>query len=761
MKRTNLMASFRAKELIAASVVGTFLCAGSAWALPTNWSVHSLDSLEAASRVLEPATKQKTKIMAEYPTVLNDGNYKDASAVHVFPMIVKNTVNVSEVNGASTFCPRLGELVGQINETTDGVWYLFTSSLEQAKQVADALKNADGFKVGNELAFAILGKKRAEQQGFRNQIKAFESIRTLQEEQIADSETMVAKLQAEHDSLVEEATSGYPDTPEMDDLIDDKEDLEDDIATYNMLIKTLEDAGQDASAIIALLNVKQAELDQVISSIDILAEDYRRQKQEEADAVAVTLASKQEKLNDLQDECDNTIDILFEIRTDLAASLGDAEYINAVGVCGQYDAMLEEYTRLNQQFREYREPIIQDAMLVINWAKADFNDLASTDAGYAQGTLRIWDEDVLEAPYTISADSGGYHQRWYNGRYVSYYQPPVVGNLGQIYNIKFNTMDGEVLSTSPMQLKARGIRDGRLADMTIGSQETATDRAGYTRIVVHTGTSNDEETIELDQTLNGDRLQSILTGLEHNPNVSFYAGLGTFCGKLDVEQKDMIEYGNLEYGRSEFQFTPHRENTFSHSAQIDYQIKAQGTPHQATCAVNVHDYSSYRRGWGKRTVSFWPFYKKVTKWDNTTIVDETNGLLTCNFVSTDDVTDADRKKELAALNAMAVSEAYAGFVKAVAKEVEVEHVSADELEEFKEMMPRHTWPPTMMALCGGNPICHLGVAVFKNSGATVNSGSTKVVVDNTVELGMTNHRSFMEILDEQMTSTIEFVIQDS
>lgn len=455
------------------------------------------------------------------------------------------------------------------------------------------------------------------------------------------------------------------------------------------------------------------------------------------------------------------------MRLEIVNNLTLPDYIAAQGKIGQYSAMLRQYTKLNEEFRDYRAPIISDAMLVVNFAKQNFNDLSTFDAGFATGVFPIWDDSALQLPgylatvlsrqiVTETTPYGTYTRQL----------PTVNAQLGTLYDVAFSTQEGTILSSPPVRFSTYRIDQGRvvpLPNMSIAETDPEQKYAGFTRVNIILGSNSQQTDVVSDDLVNNEvNPKKTLRSTGDNPQAELIMGLGTFCGNIEAQQSEVSRstgtgfFVSLEQTR--YVYTPRSGTVFPLRYSVNYSIKAQATPHEARCEFHVLDYYTASRNWGSSSFNFLGLVRRESRWDARHISDLQQQGFFCTFVSPSTETDSDRKKELDALNEMAVAEAYGRFVKTAAKQWHPEQVSPAELEEFKNNHPRHTWSPALQLLCGGNPICNVVIEVFNNIDDIAASGATSIQTTGRLDLTVKTQRSWATTLPGQVTGLIDFKI---
>lgn len=753
----------------------SLLYGGQALALPTEWSVYS-PSLGRAQQVSNGhPSRDKVRLMAEFPQIAGGGRWTDSNLVHVFPEKAYATYDVTSLNNPKQFCPRVGTLFTRINKTEDGVMDILSTGLDQAREIGRLIDDLDAFKTANGSAFQIVSRVQAETSGLNQQIATYnDSIATL-ESVITGLQSQVAALTTSRDAALAEADHGLPpNDATIAALQVEKGTLEQEIANLNMIISSIEQAGVDASVFKAQRTQKQARLNQIPGLIEEAAAPYRAQKKAEADNLQTQINTVQATITSKQTEAAGYRQIVVDKRLEIVNKLTVPEYINAQGTLGQYSAMLRQYTQLNEEFRSYRRPIIEDAMLVLNFAKLNFNDLATFDAGYGGGVLPIWDDSALQLPgylanalsnqsETVSTPYGRFTRKL----------PAVNAQLGTLYDVSFSTREGTILSSPPFKFSTYRIKDGNvtaITGMSIAEEGSEEEYPGFTHLKVILGANSKKTVVASDYLVNkqGNEASAVnpketLQSTGDNPQAEVTMGLGTYCGNIEAQSSEVTRSGDsgffVAFERTNYVYTPRTSSEFPVLGTVHYKIAAQGAPHTAQCEFHVEDYYTASRNWGRSSFNFLGLIRRESRWDNRHIEDLKQQGFFCTFVSPGSESDPQRKKEVDALNELALAETYGRFVMTTAKQWHPEEVSPAEIDAFKESHPRYTWSPALQALCGGNPICNVVIEAFNNVEDIAATGATSIRTTGRLDLTMKTQRSWATTLPGVVDSRLSFRVQ--
>ena len=768
------MSSNRRSRAFAATMAASLLYSGTAFAIPTEWAVHSPSLSRATTAVGATSANGKVKLLAEFPQVAAGGTWRDSNQVHIFPIKVDAGFNITPLTNIRQNCRRMDQLVGRINSTQDGVMDILAVGLNQARQVGQLIDSLDAFKTGNNSAFLVVSTTNAENGGINATIAIFNDIIAVLRLVLVTDEERVTTLTGQHAAADLEAREGIPpNNPQIADLMEEKEALEDDIAAANRRITRAQQQGRPTADLIAERDELVAELAIVDADIATAAGPYRAAKRQEAATLAAQLTTATATRDETAGQISGIQRKVQEERLKLVANLTKPEYIAAQGVLGQYSQMLRTYTQLNQEFRDYRKPIIEDAMLVVNIAKLNFNDLASFDAGYGSGTLPLWDDSALTLPSQITSATANqtrtdtYIDFLGRSRTVTTRLPAVNAVLGTLYDVKFNTQEGTILSTPPAKYSTYSIDEGRIRplELPVGDVDDAQKFAGYTTVrVLHAADSTTTDVVTDVRVNDQVDVKETLRSTGTNPQAQVKLGLGSYCGALagqtsTVSRVDDTGFG-MSFERIRYVYPTRQPGLYPVSYSVDYKIPAQETPHVAQCEVHVSDYYAASRNWGSRTFSILGLFKRTTRWDDRHIEELNEQGFTCTFVTPTPSMTPDQKREVDALNELALSEAYARFLKVTAKEWHTQEADPETMRKWLADHEglRHTWSPSYQLLCGGNPICDVVVDLFKNTGDIAASGATSIEATGRLDMTVKTQRTWATMLPGQVTGQVSFNI---
>jgi hypothetical protein len=708
-------------------------------------------------------------LLAEFPKTAGEGGWMDSNLVHVFPKKAAATYDVTPINNPRLFCPRVEALVTRINTTEDAVMDILSVGLNQAREIGRLIDRLDAFKTANGSAFKLVADTQAAIGGLNQQITFYNDLIVSLEKAIADLQAQATALTKDRDAALAEADHGLPpNDATITGLQAEKARLEQDIASLDQSISLIEQAGVDASALKVLRGQKQARVTEIVGLVAQAAAAYRAQKRVEADNLQNQINGVLDTVYGKQTEIAGYRQLVVDKRLEVVNKMTTPGYVDAMGTLGQYSAMLRQYTQLNDEFRSYRTPIIEDAMLVVNFAKQNFNDLATFDAGFGMGVYPIWDDSALQLPGYVASKLSNQTETVSSPFFgtITRKLPAVNAQLGTLYDVKFSTAEGTILSSAPVQLSTYRISGGNvvpLPNLSIASGISEQKFAGFTRLKILLGSNSQKTDVVSDDLVNGVTPKETLQSTGDNPQAQVTMGLGTFCGNIEPQQSEVTRSGDAGFfvaiERTRYTFTPRSGSApFRVMYSVNYKIKAQGTPHEARCEFHVADYYTASRNWGSSSFNFLGLIRRETRWDNRHIEDLQQQGFYCTFVSPGTETDPKRKEELEALNELALAEAYGRFVMTTAKQWHSEQVSPAELDAFKETHPRNTWSPALQALCGGNPICNVVIEAFNNIEDIAATGATSIRTTGKLDLTMKTQRSWETTLPDQVTGEINFRI---
>ena len=755
------------KQRLSAVAVG-LLYGARAFAAPTDWSTHSPSLSRAENVARTHGSREKVRLLAEFPQTAGEGRWTDSNLVHVFPTTAQASYRITSLNNPRQFCPRVGELVTRINTTENSVMDILSVGLNQAREIGQLIDSLDAFKTANGSAFATVASVEAENGGLKTQITTYNDAIDTLVSVVAGLQGQISTLTTQRDAAQDEATNGVPtNNPTIIALQAEKTKLVSEIADLDTFITMAEKFGMDTSTAKSQRAQKQARVTEIGGLIDQAAGQYRAQKQLEANNLQQQINGVQTTIDSKATEIADYRQIVQDKRLQIVNNLTRSDYIAAQGTIGQYSAMLRQYTKLNQEFRDYRAPIISDAMLVVNFAKQNFNDLSTFDAGFATGVFPIWDNSALQLPGYLASilSQQTVRETTPNGTYTRQL-PAVNAQLGTLYDVAFSTQEGTILSSAPFKFSTYKIDQGRvipLPNMSIGEVDPEQKYAGFTRVNVILGSNSQQTDVVSDDLVNNEvNPKKTLRSTGDNPQAEIIMGLGTFCGNIEAQQSEVSRSTGtgffVSFEQTRYVFTPRSVPVFGVGYTVDYKIKAQSTPHEARCEFHVQDYYTASRNWGSSSFNFLGLVRRESRWDARHISDLQQQGFFCTFVSPTTETDADRKKELDALNEMAVAEAYGRFVETAAKQWHPEQVSPAELEEFKLSHPRHTWSPALQLLCGGNPFCNVVIEVFNNIDDIAATGATSIQTSGRLDLTVKTQRSWATTLPGQVVGNVDFTI---
>jgi hypothetical protein len=349
----------------------------------------------------------------------------------------------------------------------------------------------------------------------------------------------------------------------------------------------------------------------------------------------------------------------------------------------------------------------------------------------------------------------------------------VNAQLGTLYDVSFSTREGTLLSSPPFKFSTFRIKDGNVTAITgmpIAEEGSEEEYAGFTRLKVILGANSKKTVVASDYLVNkqGDETSAVnpketLQSTGDNPQAEVTMGLGTYCGNIEAQSSEVTRSGDsgffVAFERMNYVYTPRATPAFDVRSTVHYKIVAQGAPHTALCEFHVEDYYTASRNWGKSSFNFLGLIRRESRWDNRHIEDLRQQGFFCTFVSPGSESDPERKKEVDALNELALAEAYGRFVMTTAKQWHPEQVSPAEIDAFKESHPRHTWSPALQALCGGNPICNVVIEAFNNVEDIAATGATSIRTTGRLDLTMKTQRSWATTLPGLLDSNVSFRVQ--
>lgn len=728
-----------ATAVTATSLAIELLVPTAALAAPTRWNAfpeHDQTSLARANRALlnQPGSDQ-VELLAEFPNYDN-GTWRDPNQVHLFPTSTSASWPMTELNNASRHCGRVEDLVDTVNRTQDAVMQIFASGLDELVDLAEMKADLDTFRINNESAFTVLASKESALATTQSQIDAIEVLIEQVDILLDEAQAQLEALETQQQALQEEAASGIPDTEEANDLLDEIGSLQATASGFQTAIDALAGAGQDTSVMESLLAGTNAQIADLQADLDVLVAAHRAEAAAAAAALQPAVDAASATVSDYFVEKTENANLLLGFRRAYIDGLGDQDYLDAKGVVEGYKATLQEYVEFNDLYRSLRDPIIRDAYFAINLAKHNFNDLAQLNAGFGQGNFNVWNSDASALPQRIAAFTGS-----------------VNAALGQMLDLEMESLTGQSLSKAPFQYQ---IRDIDPATGTITNTFDMDDLLpaeesfdGWDRLLVVA--SGDEETISVPTavTVGDNPVVEEYTIASGRPFARAFVGLGTFCGNVDVEQQDTpaaVASNNpglsLAVMPTQLSFEPRdleRDPAFNVPVDVKYRRPVTLRPFEGHCSVDSYDYASMKRSWGRKSINILGIYKKTTSWDDRRETYWEKDGFECTFINPELVPEGG-KQEIDAMNSMVLNEAYARFVSRTAERFSVEPVTPTELREYKEEHPRHTWAPTMQAICNGDPICLVTIEVFKNINIDVTNGSTSHVKQSTFSLNVDANR---------------------
>jgi hypothetical protein len=260
------------------------------------------------------------------------------------------------------------------------------------------------------------------------------------------------------------------------------------------------------------------------------------------------------------------------------------------------------------------------------------------------------------------------------------------------------------------------------------------------------------------------------------PTVRIHVSLATYCGDLRTHT----------VAGSDTPFTAHGQNLLIRPARtvLDYiprvlsaspttgqaffdtslngkfNLEEQFKPTRSNCRLKIDDYAAYFRSWGKVENNY-IFWSESHSWDDTSIDNESNHTLKCHFEKPDPSQPQSVQDEVEGFNQMAINEVLAQFIQANAKQPMPvpARVSDDQLKSFKDKFPRDTWAPTMMAICGGEPICDIAGIILDNVGTAVQSSSTSVTRTGHVDVSLDTSSVYMGMVPHFFSTQVRFDIK--
>lgn len=422
--------------------------------------------------------------------------------------------------------------------------------------------------------------------------------------------------------------------------------------------------------------------------------------QSQLDAATETLAQAREVYDAAKSELDSAEEAYEELHEKVYTLRMDPAYRTAVAENEAALAPIRDLKEVLALTAETRLIAMNSAYYASRLAKMNYNINATQTAAEGSAQFTVWDAGILDLTRSISS----------NSRANAF--------TTDIFNLALNTDTKDfnkapfrqILIPEEIQADMNGPKIQEFLDNL--SKDADTVAGGWDSIKV-TKRNGDDDDPSNDWW-----------------NFDVVMGAATYCGSLErVETRPPIvdSFLGFEFQPMKINYTRRRVGgQFGHSLVGSYDYLEKLPPFTGTCEVNMHYYDDFRHSWGKRVRRFWPFYKKVRRWDNKLQKSGLSKLFDCKFVTV----AAGKEHEpigkfVNSMNQMIFTEAYAQYAEAVAEKLYIEPWDAKTLKEFKNEHPHaYSWAPTMRRLCGGQPGCNIGISKYKNLNASTNHGTT-------------------------------------
>jgi predicted nucleic acid-binding Zn-ribbon protein len=757
------------------SVGACMLSTGSSYAAITEWEDHALDALNTIRwRVRQQPAGDQVQVLPEFPTLDSaTGQYLPVRSTFIIPTAVSSDYTISELNNAGAYCDQFNQLTTLTNNASVNITKVWTLGLDVVVQLSQAVLDARAFKAGleeNQLnPIRTVAETKALVAGLNAHIDANQERAASLAEQIRQRITSdeYQQLKDTYDALLKESLTGVPQTQETVQLQADIARLKSQIDGLRSAIDALKAYDPNNPAIAGLqsqLDGLNAQLTTKQVALSAAAAPYRQQKA--ADAAQF----KSQKLEpyeaytaDLQAEFNEVNKQIIDDQKAAADALVEKKYLDAAARVNTLNEMVLQADELLTSFRNIRDSATADALFAINYGRTNLNDWAAIDAGVAVGPFPIWTQKVSAIPGSVSY--GGY-----------------TNALANLYDVTVRSDVTDILNSPVAQLPLYNVDTSTGSITQIMSLPDIAPKGQKAKdlieIVNPSDVAADFFALPIFASFNGVNaaLRARRTSPTNaTPTVRMHVTLATYCGQLrtsqvpgtdtrvDLRGQTLV----LRPERTIFTYAPRTMLTapdgrafFETTLNGKYKLEEQFKPAKASCRLQISDYAKYVRSWGKVENNY-IFWSESHSWDDTAIDTLSDHTLKCYFEQTTAGMTEAQQKEIEGFNQMAVNEVLAQFIQANARQPMPvpARVSEDRLREFESKFPRHTWAPTMMAICGGQPICDIAGIIMDNVGTAVQSSSTSVTRTGSVSLALDVSKVYAGMVPHDMSTSVRFFVR--